>query len=169
MIAKVVAEDIVSLNTLINSAYRGEFSKKGWTTEAHLLEGSRTTEVELLDIIQDASHTILKYSDNGKIIGCVLLKVKANELYLGMLTVSPDLQNSGIGKKLLRQAEVFAVEMQLPKIVMTVITVREELIAWYKRNGYVDTGAREPFPVSDVFNPTTKEPLEFMVLEKIIS
>jgi ribosomal protein S18 acetylase RimI-like enzyme len=169
MIAKVVAEDIVSLNTLINSAYRGEFSKKGWTTEAHLLEGIRTTEVELLDIIQDASHTILKYSDNGKIIGCVLLKVKANELYLGMLTVSPDLQNSGIGKKLLRQAEVFAVEMQLPKIVMTVITVREELIAWYKRNGYVDTGAREPFPVSDVFNPITKEPLEFMVLEKIIS
>jgi ribosomal protein S18 acetylase RimI-like enzyme len=169
MIAKVVAEDIVSLNTLINSAYRGEFSKKGWTTEAHLLEGSRTTEVELLDIIQDASHTILKYSDNGKIIGCVLLKVKANELYIGMLTVSPDLQNSGIGKKLLRQAEVFAVEMQLPKIVMTVITVREELIAWYKRNGYVDTGAREPFPVSDVFNPITKEPLEFMVLEKIIS
>lgn len=169
MIAKVVAEDIVSLNTLINSAYRGEFSKKGWTTEAHLLEGSRTTEVELLDIIQDASHTILKYSDNGKIIGCVLLKVKANELYLGMLTVSPDMQNSGIGKKLLRQAEVFAVEMQLPKIVMTVITVREELIAWYKRNGYVDTGAREPFPVSDVFNPITKEPLEFMVLEKIIS
>ena len=169
MIAKVVAEDIVSLNTLINSAYRGEFSKKGWTTEAHLLEGSRTTEVELLGIIQDASHTILKYSDNGKIIGCVLLKVKANELYLGMLTVSPDLQNSGIGKKLLRQAEVFAVEMQLPKIVMTVITVREELIAWYKRNGYVDTGAREPFPVSDVFNPTTKEPLEFMVLEKVIT
>ena len=169
MIAKVVAEDIVSLNTLINSAYRGEFSKKGWTTEAHILEGSRTTEVELLGIIQDASHTILKYSDNGKIIGCVLLKVKANELYLGMLTVSPDLQNSGIGKKLLRQAEVFAVEMQLPKIVMTVITVRVELIAWYKRNGYVDTGAREPFPVSDVFNPTTKEPLEFMVLEKIIS
>ena len=169
MIAKVVTEDIVSLNTLINSAYRGEFSKKGWTTEAHLLEGSRTTEVELLDIIQDASHTILKYSDNGKIIGCVLLKVKANELYLGMLTVSPDLQNSGIGKKLLRQAEIFAAEMSLPKIVMTVISVREELIAWYKRNGYVDTGAREPFPVSDVFNPTTKEPLEFMVLEKIIS
>ena len=169
MIAKAVAEDIASLNILINSAYRGEFSKKGWTTEAHLLEGSRTTEVELLGIIQDASHTILKYSDNGKIIGCVLLKVKANELYLGMLTVSPDLQNSGIGKKLLRQAEVFAVEMQLPKIVMTVITVREELIAWYKRNGYVDTGAREPFPVSDVFNPITKEPLEFMVLEKIIS
>ena len=52
---------------------------------------------------------------------------------------------------------------------MTVITVREELIAWYKRNGYDDTEASKPFHVSDVFNPITKEPLEFMVLEKIIS
>ncbi len=169
MIAKAVAEDISSLNTLINSAYRGEFSKKGWTTEAHLLEGGRTTEAELLEIIKNDSNTILKFSDNGKIIGCVLLKAKANELYLGMLTVSPELQNSGVGKKLLQQAEIFASELRLPKIVMTVISVREELIAWYKRNGYVDTGAREPFPVSDVFNPTTQEPLEFMVLEKVIT
>lgn len=169
MIVKAVAEDISALNTLINSAYRGEFSKKGWTTEAHLLEGGRTTEAELLDIIQDSTNTILKYSDNGKIIGCVLLKVKKSELYLGMLTVSPDLQNSGIGKKLLHQAEVFAAELHLPKIIMTVISVREELISWYKRKGYVDTGVREPFPVSDVFNPTTQEPLEFMVLEKVIS
>jgi ribosomal protein S18 acetylase RimI-like enzyme len=169
MITKVVAADIASLNTLINSAYRGEFSKKGWTTEAHILEGCRTTEAELLEIIQDKHNTILKYSENNKIIGCVLLKAKENELYLGMLTVSPELQNSGIGKKLLHQAEVFAAELGLPKIVMTVISVREELISWYKRNGYVDTGSREPFPVSDVFNPTTQEPLEFMVLEKIIS
>jgi ribosomal protein S18 acetylase RimI-like enzyme len=169
MITKVVAADIASLNTLINSAYRGEFSKKGWTTEAHILEGSRTTEAELLEIIQDKHNTILKYSEHNKIIGCVLLKAKENELYLGMLTVSPELQNSGIGKKLLQQAEVFAAELGLPKIVMTVISVREELISWYKRNGYVDTGVREPFPVSEVFNPTTQEPLEFMVLEKIIS
>jgi ribosomal protein S18 acetylase RimI-like enzyme len=97
------------------------------------------------------------------------LKAKENELYLGMLTVSPELQNSGIGKKLLQQAEIFAAELGLQKIVMTVISVREELISWYKRNGYVDTGVREPFPVSEVFNPTTKESLEFMVLEKIIS
>jgi ribosomal protein S18 acetylase RimI-like enzyme len=169
MITKVVAADIASLNTLINSAYRGEFSKKGWTTEAHILEGSRTTEAELLEIIQDKHNTILKYSEHNKIIGCVLLKAKENELYLGMLTVSPELQNSGIGKKLLQQAEIFAAELGLQKIVMTVISVREELISWYKRNGYVDTGVREPFPVSEVFNPTTKESLEFMVLEKIIS
>ena len=168
MIAKALTEDISSLNKLINSAYRGESSKKGWTTEANLLEGSRTTEKELTEIIQDKKNTMLKFTVNNEIIGCVLLIEKENELYLGMLTVSPELQNSGIGKKLLQQAEILASELGLSKIGMTVISVREELISWYKRHGYTDTGAREPFPVSDVFSQTTNEPLQFMVLEKRI-
>lgn len=168
MITKATVEDVSSLNKLINSAYRGESSKKGWTTEANILEGKRTTEDELIEIIQDQKNTILKYSENDEIIGCVLLKEKENELYLGMLTVSPELQNSGIGKKLMQQAEIFALNLGVSKIVMTVISVREELISWYKRYGFVDTGLREPFPVSDVFSQTTNEPLEFMVLEKRI-
>jgi ribosomal protein S18 acetylase RimI-like enzyme len=86
-----------------------------------------------------------------------------------MLTVSPELQNSGIGKKLLQHAELYGSNLGLSKIVMTVITVREELISWYKRQGYSDTSFREPFPTSDVFTSTSKEPLEFMVLEKNIS
>jgi ribosomal protein S18 acetylase RimI-like enzyme len=169
MITQATAEDVSSLNQLINSAYRGESSKKGWTTEANILEGKRTTEAELIEIIQNKKNTILKYSENNQILGCVLLKKKEDELYLGMLTVSPELQNSGIGKKLMLQAEVFASELGLSKIVMTVISVREELISWYKRNGYVDSGARLPFPVSDVFSQTSNDPLEFMVLEKRIS
>jgi ribosomal protein S18 acetylase RimI-like enzyme len=168
MMSKATIDDVSPLNELINSAYRGEFSKKGWTTEADLLEGKRTTEDELIAIIQDPINTILKYEENDQIIGCVLLKKKENELYLGMLTVSPELQNSGVGKKLMQEAEVFAADYGLSKIVMTVITVRTELISWYKRKGYVDTGAREPFPTSEVFNQTANEPLEFMVLEKNI-
>ncbi len=168
MITQASAEDISSLNKLINSAYRGESSKKGWTTEANILDGSRTTENELKEIIENNKNTILKYTEGNKIIGCVLLVEKERELYLGMLTVSPELQNSGIGKKLMQQAEVVALELELSKIVMTVISVREELISWYKRKGYVDTGVREPFPTSDVFSQTSNEPLEFMVLEKSI-
>nr|WP_315146793.1 GNAT family N-acetyltransferase [uncultured Flavobacterium sp.] len=168
MIAQATAEDVSSLNQLINSAYRGESSKKGWTTEANILEGKRTTEAELIEIIQDQKNTILKYSEDNEIIGCVLLVEKEDELYLGMLTVSPELQNSGIGKKLMQQAEIYASTLGLSKIVMTVISVREELISWYKRKGFVDTGARKPFPVSDVFSQTTNEPLEFIVLEKWI-
>ncbi|OUL62873.1 GNAT family N-acetyltransferase [Flavobacterium sp. AJR] len=170
MITKATLQDIPALNTLINSAYRGESSKKGWTTEANLLEGKRTTEEELSETLQSRNfgtkNTILKFTENDLIIGCVLLVEKEDKLYLGMLTVSPELQNSGIGKKLLHQAEIHAKELGLPKIIMTVISVREELVAWYKRNGYVDTGVREPFPESDVHVTVAEEPLEFVVLEK---
>ncbi len=168
MITKATVADVSTLNKLINSAYRGESSKKGWTTEAMLLEGKRTTEAELTKIIQDKKNTILKFTEKNRIIGCVLLIEKEAQLYLGMLTVSPELQNSGIGKKLMRQAEIHASELGLTKIVMTVISVREELIAWYKRNGYVDTAAREPFPASGIHVAISNEPLEFMVLEKRI-
>lgn len=168
MITTASIQDVSFLNLLINSAYRGESSKKGWTTEANILEGLRTTEEELTETVRNPKNTILKYTENNQIIGCVLLVEKEQQLYLGMLTVSPELQNSGVGKKLLQQAEIYAKDLELPKIVMTVISVREELIAWYKRNGYEDTGEREPFPASDVHIPITAEPLEFIVMEKRI-
>lgn len=169
MITKATLDNVSTLTQLINSAYRGESSRKGWTTEANLLEGIRTTEQELTEILEDQKNTILKFTENNRIIGCVLLIEKEHQLYLGMLTVSPELQNSGLGKQLLQQAEIHASALGLTKIVMTVISVREELIAWYKRNGYLATGAREPFPVSDVHIPISKHPLEFIVLEKRIS
>nr|WP_315239256.1 GNAT family N-acetyltransferase [uncultured Flavobacterium sp.] len=166
MITKALRDDIPALVTLINSAYRGETSKKGWTTEAHLLEGKRTDEPEMTEIFLDPKNTILKFTENNTIIGSVLLVEKGHQLYLGMLTVSPELQNSGIGKKLLAEAENYAQSLGLSSIIMTVISVREELIAWYKRHGYVDTGAREAFPESGIHVTVSDEPLEFIFLEK---
>lgn len=168
MITKAALADIPALNILINSAYRGESSKKGWTTEADLLEGKRTTEEELIQTIEDPKNTILKFTENDKIIGSVLLVEKEHQLYLGMLTVSPELQNSGIGKKMLAEAENHAKTLGLSSIIMTVISVREELIAWYKRHGYVDTGKREAFPESHIHVTVSEEPLEFIFLEKKI-
>jgi ribosomal protein S18 acetylase RimI-like enzyme len=168
MITIATLEDISALEKLINSAYRGETSKQGWTTEANLLEGKRITEAELTEIIKNKENTILKYTDNEQIIGSVLLVNKGNKLYLGMLTVSPELQNSGIGKNLLQEAEVHALALGLPKIVMTVISIREELIAWYNRHGFVDTGVREPFPLNNTDAIIVNQPLEFIVMEKII-
>jgi len=168
MITKVSLADIPALNILINSAYRGESSKKGWTTEADLLEGKRTTEEELIQTIEDPKNTILKFTENDKIIGSVLLVEKEQQLYLGMLTVSPELQNSGIGKKMLDEAENHAKTLGLSSIIMTVISVREELIAWYKRHGYVDTGKREAFPESHIHVTVSEESLEFIFLEKKI-
>ena len=166
MITKATLEDIPALTILINSAYRGETSKNGWTTEAHLLEGKRTDEQEMTEILLDPKNTILKYTENNEIIGSVLLVQKEHQLYLGMLTVSPELQNSGIGKKMLAEAENQAKALELSSIIMTVISVREELIAWYKRHGYVDTGEREIFPESEIHVTISDEPLEFVFLEK---
>ena len=111
MITKSNLADVTALNLLINSAYRGESSKKGWTTEANLLEGLRTNEQELNEILIDPKNTILKFTENNTISGCVLLIEKEKKLYLGMLTVSPDLQNSGVGKKLLQEAEKHALKL----------------------------------------------------------
>jgi ribosomal protein S18 acetylase RimI-like enzyme len=169
MITTATLEDVIALEKLINSAYRGETSKLGWTTEANLLEGKRITLDELEEIIKDRNNTILKFIDNNTIIGCVLLLNKGNKLYLGMLTVSPELQNSGIGKKLLQEAEVHAITLGLRKIVMTVISIRKELIAWYNRHGFIDTGVREPFPLNGTDAIISRQPLEFIVLEKKIA
>jgi len=168
MITKATLQDIPALNILINSAYRGETSKKGWTTEANILEGKRTNEKELTETILNPKNTILKYTENDQIIGSVLLVEKENQLYLGMLTVSPELQNSGIGKQLLAEAENHARALSLSSIIMTVISVREELIAWYKRHGYAATGEREAFPESDIHISIADTPLEFIYLEKLL-
>ncbi|MFH6957720.1 GNAT family N-acetyltransferase [Flavobacterium aquidurense] len=168
MITKATLQDIPSLNLLINSAYRGETSKKGWTTEAHLLEGKRTTEEELTAIILDSKNTFLKFTENDQIIGSVLLVEKEHQLYVGMLTVSPELQNSGIGKQLLAEAENHGKSLGLSTLSMTVVSVRAELIAWYKRHGYEDTGEREPFQSSDIHINISDQPLEFIYLEKRI-
>lgn len=166
MISKVTKKDIPALKGLVNSAFRGETSKKGWTTEEHLLDGIRTNEELLAESMQEKGTTLLKYVENGTILGMVMLKNQKDKLYLGMLTVSPDLQGGGIGKKLLYAAEDFAKKHQLPKIAMTVISVRQELIDWYKRHGYVLTGETQPFPMSDTKFGLPKQFLEFVVMEK---
>ena len=169
MITQATIADAAELSALINSAYRGETSKKGWTTEADLLEGTRTSEEELISIIASSNHYLLKFIRDEKIIGSVLLIAKKEVLYLGMLTVSPELQNSGIGKQLLQAAEQLAQQLELSRIQMTVIGIRKELLAWYMRNGYEDTGVREPFPFGEDDKALTSEPLDFIVLEKKLS
>ena len=166
MIIKATTNDIPELNILVNSAYRGESSKKGWTTEEHLLGGIRTDEEGLLQTFENESITILKYTENDKIIGTVSLEKQGEKLYLGMLTVSPDLQGGGVGKQLLKAAEVFAQEENISIIVMTVISVRSELIAWYERHGYIRTGETKSFPMDDPNFGMPKTFLEFVVLEK---
>jgi ribosomal protein S18 acetylase RimI-like enzyme len=165
-ISAATQNDIPRLLQLINNAYRGDEAKKGWTHEADLIEGAiRTDETSLKGLIQKPGAVILKYELNGNIDGCVFLEKKNERLYLGMLSVSPQIQAQGIGKKLLSAAEEHAKQVGCNYIEMTVISVRKELIAWYQRNGYVDTGKREPFPDDGKFGNPVQE-LEFIYMEK---
>lgn len=165
-ISIAAVNDIPQLLKLINSAYRGDEAKKGWTHEADLIEGPmRTDETSLKELIQKPNAVILKCVENEKITGCVYLEKKEQRLYLGMLSVSPEIQARGIGKKLLKAADDYAKQNNCRVIEMTVISVRRELIAWYERNGYRQTGKRAPFPADGRFgNP--RQPLEFVYLEK---
>jgi ribosomal protein S18 acetylase RimI-like enzyme len=161
-------EDASAIARLVNSSYRGESSKQGWTTEADLLNGTRTDADAISTLLQAADTTILKYVEASEIKGCVELKTVDGGLYLGMLTVRPDLQARGIGKILLGASEEHARMKGCRKITMTVITARPELIAWYVRHGYIDTGERKPFAFSDPRFGQPKQALEFAVLEKVM-
>jgi ribosomal protein S18 acetylase RimI-like enzyme len=165
-ISKASLQDISQLVTLINSAYRGEHSKKGWTTEADLLGGVRTDPDNLVKIMNMHNAVILKFCNDDNVLqGCVYLEKKENKMYLGMLTVSPLEQAKGIGKKLLFAAEKYAADHNSCAIEMTVISVRHELISWYEKHGYYKTGETKPFP-SDVKFGIPKQPLEFIVMQK---
>ena len=161
------AKDITTLVALMDSAYRGENSKQGWTSEANLFIGNkRTDETTVANLIKRPGSVFLKYlNEEGILEGCVLLHKKDNRIYLGMFSVSPLAQGKGIGKKLLAAADDYAEEHNCSSIYMTVITVRQELIAWYERNGYRKTGKVLPFPVDERYGIPT-QPLEMLVLEK---
>lgn len=168
IISIAAAADITALNILINSAYRGEVSKKGWTTEADLLAGVRINEQYLLDLINKTGAAILVWRNEAGIIsGCVYLQKEPGTFYLGMLTVSPPLQAAGIGRQLLQAAEAYVKKENGNNISMTVISVRHELIAWYERHGYAKTGETKPFPKDPAFG-IPKQPLQFVVMKKML-
>lgn len=158
-------DDINELVFLVNNAYRGAEAKKGWTTEADLLDGLRTNKESLTELRNSPGTTILTYRNKNEILGCVYLQQQDQQLYIGMLTVAPQKQGSGIGKQLLFAAEQFALKNNCKEMVMTVISVRDELIAWYERKGYYKTGETKPFP-TDIRFGIPKQPLEFIVLQK---
>ncbi len=167
-ITKATIADIQELNILINSAYRGEISQKGWTSEAHLLDGLRIDEETLHHYLTDPKITILKYTDeNGAITGSVYLEDRSPKLYVGMFSVSPLAQGNGIGKALLLAAEDCARQMGCNTLSMTVISIRHELISWYERRGFKATGEIQPFHEGTKFG-SPRQHIELIVMEKTI-
>jgi ribosomal protein S18 acetylase RimI-like enzyme len=143
---------VQELASLVNSAYRGEYSEQGWTTEASILGGQRTDSEKLAAMIAAPLNQIeIAFNDESqKIIGSVhLIQELPDTLYFGMLTVEPTLQTLGLGKKMLEHLENIARGYKFKRIRFTVIPTRSELIAFYERRGYKATGKFEPFPEDD--------------------
>lgn len=158
---------------LIESAYRGESSRAGWTTEADLLSGPRTDDLEVRGLIEGMStrFVLAEASATGTLLGCVLVKDERDCAYVGMFSVVPTEQAQGLGRALLTEAERIARD-ELGRVVvrMTVIAQRSELLAWYLRRGYVLTGKREPFPYAQLSaGDPLRDDLVFEVLEKRIA
>ncbi len=168
MIQPATASDLSAIAQLVNSAYRGEHSRKGWTTETDLIDGNRIDAEALEELSVRPDTTILKFERDGRIVGCVELQKNGHRLYVGMLSVEPSIQGGGIGKQLLAAAEDEAHRLGCSHTFMTVISVRRELLAWYLRHGYVDTGERIPFHHNDVRFGIPRQALELAVLEKFL-
>jgi len=160
--------DIDAIAALVTSAYRGDSSRVGWTTEADLLDGNRIDrEVLRADILRPRSLVLLAERD-GELIACAHIADDDGAGYFGMFSVQPQAQGGGLGKTVLAEAERIAwQEWQLPVMQMTVIDAREELIAFYERRGYRRTGIKKPFPYGDArFGAPKRDDLRFELLEK---
>ncbi|OQP84992.1 GCN5 family acetyltransferase [Xanthomonas phaseoli pv. syngonii LMG 9055] len=160
--------DIDALVLLVTSAYRGDSSRVGWTTEADILEGARIDPAVLRDDILRERSLVLVVEQDGRPVACAHIADDHGAGYFGMFAVDPSLQGSGLGKTLLAEAERLAHrQWQVPVMRMSVIDVRDELIAFYERRGYRRTGIVKPFPYGDErFGIPLRQDLRFEVLEK---
>ncbi|RKR07326.1 ribosomal protein S18 acetylase RimI-like enzyme [Kushneria sinocarnis] len=163
-------EDIPALVELVTTAYRGEASRAGWTHEADLLDGTRIMPEMLAEDLARPHALVLIGEDrgSGEPVACAHLEGIDGHAHFGMFAVLPECQRHGVGRALLAEAERLARdELACRDMNMTVIDVRHELIAWYERRGYQQTGETRPFPHDDPrFGTPRRDDLQFAVLEK---
>ncbi|MER7728687.1 GNAT family N-acetyltransferase [Streptomyces sp. NPDC096323] len=160
--------DVPALVELIQSAYRGDSSRAGWTTEADILRGQRTDPQGVRDVVHAPGSRLLVVERDGEPVACCQLEHRGEVAYFGMFAVRPSLQGAGLGKVIIAEAERSVRESWgAREMHMTVISVREELIAWYERRGYRRTGQLSPFPYGDErFGVPQRDDLAFELLVK---
>jgi ribosomal protein S18 acetylase RimI-like enzyme len=165
--------ELEAVAALVNSAYRGDSSRVGWTTEADYLDGQRTDADTLrADLAANPEADLLLFKDapDGPPLGTLWLEpAEPGVWYLGMLTIKPDLQDRQLGRALLAGGEAHAAARGAKRMRMTVVSIRDTLIAWYERRGYAATGETRPFPYDDEKFGLPRVPdLSFIVMEKAL-
>ena len=165
------AADIDAMVALVESAYRGESGRRGWTTESDLLDGQRTDAAGVTELLASPGSQLLLAEIDGSPLACCHLERQGETAYFGLFAVKPTEQGSGLGKRLLAEAERIARdEWHCDHMHMTVIDLRSELIAWYERRGYRRTGQYKAFPYGDErFGIPRRDDLRFELLIKNLS
>lgn len=167
---RAIVDDVPEIVALVNSCYRGDSSRLGWTTEADLLDGTRTDDEEIRSLITQPGSIIVLCLSGEEIIGSVHIQKQGDSSHLGMFVVNPGLQGGGVGRRLMEAAELTArEEWGSAKMAMSVITMRAELIAYYERRGYARTGQVKPFVFDETHGIAKVEGIELEVLEKELS
>jgi len=164
-VRRATTADLPALKALVERAYRGETARGGWTHEADMLEGERVSADDLAAQLANPAMRVLVLPGEGSALPATISITDLGDgvAYLGMFAVDPALQAGGLGRKMIAAAEDCAVrEFSAHTMRMTVISTRAELIAWYIRRGYVDTGRTSPFPIPSITH------LSMVVLEKPI-
>lgn len=163
-----VVADVAAIVSLVQSAYRGDASRVGWTTEADILDGQRIDPAGVVDDIAAPESRVLLAERDGTLLACAHIEKQGDACYFGMFSVRPGLQGGGVGKIVLAEAERTARdEWGCRQMRMTVIDVRDDLIAWYERRGYQRTGEYKPFPYGDErFGVPKRDDLRFEWLVK---
>ena len=164
-------DDVEAIVALVESAYRGDSGRRGWTTESDLLDGQRTDAADVAATIARAGSHIVLLEENGRLLASCHLERQGEAAYFGMFAVDPAHQTGGLGKRLFGEAERIArEEWRCRAMEMTVIVQRPELIAWYERRGYHRTGHYKPFPYGDArFGMPRRDDLRFEVLSKSLA
>lgn len=147
-------QDLDPLHALIERAYRGPETAGRWDSESHLLRGPRTTRdfVHNTILSPDAAFVIAEL--DGQIMGAALIErpadAAAGVASFGMFAISPNARGIGLGDRVLAACEDRVRSLwQATAMSLSVISLRDELMAWYERRGYARTGVRHPFPFSE--------------------
>ena len=182
------SKDISAWKQLLDRCYR---QAEGWTNEADLVDGIRTTEAELATIIANSKHYVFVYpktdtgnrdgTEAGELLGCIAVDMQENtgksRAYIGMFAVHPELQGEGVGHVILQAAETFAERHLLnrkqssnqpSRLTMSILSHRPELLAYYERRGYKLTGVTMPFPEDGNNGEPKRQDLQLLELEKVI-
>jgi GNAT superfamily N-acetyltransferase len=173
LLTLAVEADFPEIVALVNLAFRGTGATQSWNCETQFIEGDRLNDRMLReDLAAKPGAFLLVYrdEDGGPLLGTVWLEPETERVwYLGLLAVRPEIQKRQLGRALMTAAEEFARERGARQIRMTVVNVRETLVAWYERRGYALTSEVKPYPYVDQrFGRPLRGDLHFVVMEKDI-